>query len=398
MALVRYSRMATRRFIRWMLTFLLIALLGVVVMNNLVFNMMKAPERVNTTQMIPGWGRIYKPIMYDELKPELVSFGYSWVRDIFDPELANKLTGKTFFNFGVSGASSFESYRFIQSSLAYHVPERAFLDIRAFRDAPRARLMKHQFDERILHVNRDGSPNSTAPLFRWFKINTAGAALAFNLRFLEIEWALRNGSDRESLLPPYQRRDWGSRSQEIAAYKKRITEPSTSNFSGQIPSLEDLKKSVRLLCDAGVAVHVYDPPWPCSAPEAVALNDLQTLTELKSECSANMTFHVFGYPNAVTMEGLATGIEKSTFYRPDGHPRPPVGQLVLTRILNLQGKAQAATLPNDFGEDLLAMPDANAKQWIKEKAARCNGQWAKSEFSAILEEMNDLHPEWMQKE
>ena len=393
MKIIQLSKLVKRRYIHVLQIALFTSVLSVILLNNVVFQMMRSSERISTSQMIPGWSRIYKPLMYDVVKPDAVSFGYSWVRDLFDPDIAEPLLDKSFFNFGLSGATSFESMRLIQSSLATHVPEHAFLDIRAFPDAPRARLLEHQFDERILHVNRDGSENNMAPIYRWIKVNTGGAALAFNLRFLNIEQKLRFGAQRESLLPPYEQRDWALRSDDINFYRALVEQRSEPNNAQDENTYEDLKKSIGLLCEKGVKVHIYDAPWPCSQPYQVSINQLNILRDLGKTCQS-LTYHMFGYPNVVTMEGLQKDPGQSLFYRPDGHPRPTAGQLILTQILDLQDTDAAPSLPSDFGQDLLKLPEAQAALWVKERAARCEGKWAAGAYKDTLSEMGYLFSKW----
>ncbi|MBT6533811.1 MAG: hypothetical protein HOM03_12700 [Marinovum sp.] len=393
MKIIQLSKLVKRRYIHVLQIALFTSVLSVILLNNVVFQMMRSSERISTSQMIPGWSRIYKPLMYDVVKPDAVSFGYSWVRDLFDPDIAEPLLDKSFFNFGLSGATSFESMRLIQSSLATHVPEHAFLDIRAFPDAPRARLLEHQFDERILHVNRDGSENNMAPIYRWIKVNTGGAALAFNLRFLNIEQKLRFGAQRESLLPPYEQRDWALRSDDINFYRALVEQRSEPNNAQDGNTYEDLKKSIGLLCEKGVKVHIYDAPWPCSQPYQVSINQLNILRDLGKTCQS-LTYHMFGYPNVVTMEGLQKDPGQSLFYRPDGHPRPTAGQLILTQILDLQDTDAAPSLPSDFGQDLLKLPEAQAALWVKERAARCEGKWAAGAYKDTLSEMGYLFSKW----
>ena len=393
MKIIQLSKLVKRRYIHVLQIALFTSVLSVILLNNVVFQMMRSSERISTSQMIPGWSRIYKPLMYDVVKPDAVSFGYSWVRDLFDPDIAEPLLDKSFFNFGLSGATSFESMRLIQSSLATHVPEHAFLDISAFPDAPRARLLEHQFDERILHVNRDGSENNMAPIYRWIKVNTGGAALAFNLRFLNIEQKLRFGAQRESLLPPYEQRDWALRSDDINFYRALVEQRSEPNNAQDENTYEDLKKSIGLLCEKGVKVHIYDAPWPCSQPYQVSINQLNILRDLGKTCQS-LTYHMFGYPNVVTMEGLQKYPGQSLFYRPDGHPRPTAGQLILTQILDLQDTDAAPSLPSDFGQDLLKLPEAQAALWVKERAARCEGKWAAGAYKDTLSEMGYLFSKW----
>ncbi|MDA0224388.1 MAG: hypothetical protein O3A08_11985 [Proteobacteria bacterium] len=383
----------------------ILILLGLMVaviigLNNLTFYLIRQPQNVGTAQMIYGWARLYKPMIYDSVDAKSVSFGFSWVRDIFDPVKVEDLTGETFFNFGISGATSFESYRLIQNMLKVHRPEQVFLDLESFYDAPMASRVEHQFDERILYINRDGSVNPTAKMHRLIKINTSGAALGFNFAFLETLYKQRAGVPIESLLPSYQRRDWRAEAKLIADMKTWMTVPSVPSDSdrgkggNQVPQLNDLAAAVTLLCDAQVDIHLYEAPYICGGDGTVSRTGLALMQRLANTCKSNITYHSFRYPNAVTMEGMVREPAPSLFYRPDGHPRPSLGQMMLTRILSLQDEPGAPPLPKDFGADLMAMSDAEAQSWISNRAARCYGTWADGELDATIAEAKRLMPDW----
>lgn len=191
-----------RKHFRRILILLGLMVAVIIGLNNLTFHLIRLPQNIGTAQMIYGWARLYKPMIYDSVDAKSVSFGYSWVRDIFDPAKVETLTSEAFFNFGISGATSFESYRLIQNMLHVHRPDRVFLDLESFYDAPMASRVEHQFDERILYVNRDGSLNPTARLHRTIKINTSGAALGFNFAFLETLYKQKTGVPMKACCHP----------------------------------------------------------------------------------------------------------------------------------------------------------------------------------------------------
>lgn len=397
--LVGTARRTARRHMRRLGALIGLVVAVVIVANNLTFQVIRSPAYVADAQMIYGWARLYKPMIYDDVRPDAVSFGNSWVRDMFDPVRMEALTGKTFFNFGMSGATSFESLRLVQNMLAVHRPEAVFLDIESFYDTPRAHLVEHQFDERILYVNRDGSPNGRAALNRVVKINTSGAALAFNFRFVETLRALRIGASREDVLPSYQRRDWrefSSTSDEM----RRWMETRRPFGEGEVarwriaPSFDDLEAAIGLLCEAGIEIRLYEAPYICGGDMRQTHLVLALVRKLAPYCASKISFHVFQYPNAVTMEGLARDPGPSLFYRPDGHPRPTLGDMMATRILGLEQAAGAPPMPTDFGADLAAMDDASARDWIMTRAKRCFGQWEPGAYAATLAEMEALRPAW----
>lgn len=393
------SRRVASRYVKRLLIILLLVLLSVMGLNNIVFHLIQSPQNVGTAQMIYGWARLYKPMIYDDVKPEIVSFGYSWVRDLFDPPKMEALTGKRFFNFGMSGATSFESYRLIQSSLAVHKPEIVLLDLRSFYDTPREHLMESQFDERILHVNRDGSLNPYANLFRLVKVNTSGAALAFNYRFLSTKWRLMSGERRENVLESYEQRDWSKAAGRIESIRRLVSnqrdfgEETDPRIRGAL-TYRDLQASMRLLCDAGVDIKLFESPITCGYNMSQTLSALALVREVAPSCASSISFHVFRYPNAVTLEGLSQDPGLSLFYRPDNHPRPPLGELITTKMLGLEEQPNAPPLPSDFGIDVSAMPIDAAEQWILSRGKRCYGQWEDGVLDATLEDLERLREPW----
>lgn len=371
-------------------------------LNNVVYQLIRSPQNIGTAQMIDGWARLYKPMIFDDVKPAIVSYGFSWVRDLFDPPKIEALTGRTFFNFGMSGATSFESYRLIQNTLAVHKPDIALLDLRSFYDTPRQHLMESQFDERILHVNRDGSLNPNAGFFRFVKINTSGAALAFNYRFLSTKLRLMSGEPREKVLESYEQRDWSKASGRIEATKRLLTEvrdfgtEADPRIRGTL-SYKDLEASMTLLCDAKVGIKLFESPITCGYNMEQTIQALKLIRKVAPGCRSTISFHVFRYPNAVTLEGLATNPGLSMFYRPDNHPRPPLGELIVTRMLGLENSPNAPPLPKDFGVDVTQMSDPEALNWIKTRGKRCYGQWKSGELETTLSDLEELHDKWQSR-
>ena len=398
--IIQTARKTARRHFRRVMVMLGLMIALIVGMNNLTFYLVTQPQNIGTAQMIYGWGRLYKPMIYDSADAEMVSFGFSWVRDIFDPVPAQELTGKKFFNFGISGATSFESLRLVQNALYAHKPKQVFLDLESFYDAPIASRLEHQFDERILYVNRDGSVNTRAGLNRRVKINSSGAALGFNFAFLETLWKNRQGLPMDEILPSYQRRDWRDFASTAQDYRNWMTQPSRPNpndagkGTNVKPKLDDLKAAVGLLCDAGVDIHLYEAPYICGGDGTVTRAGLTLMREMAQTCKSSISYHSFRYPNAVTLEGAVITPGPSTFYRPDGHPRPPLGQLMLTRILSLEDKPGAPPLPADFGADLMKMDTIEAEDWIASRAARCYGHWEDGAYQRVLDDAMRLTPIW----
>jgi len=106
-------------------------------------------------QLLSGWGRTYKPILYDEVQPQVAVFGASWARDAFDPIETTRLLGRSVFNHGVSGATRYETRRFADSALDNPNLRVAIINLNTFyRDKVAARF-RYGFDESILNVDAD---------------------------------------------------------------------------------------------------------------------------------------------------------------------------------------------------------------------------------------------------
>jgi len=396
------ARRVSKRHVRRILILLGLVVASIIGLNNLTFSLIRAPENIGTAQMIYGWARIYKPMLYDYAEADSVSFGYSWVRDLYDPVKASALTGERFFNFGMSGATSFESRRLIENMLYIRPPKRVFLDVESFYDAPPASLVESQFDERLLYVNRDGSVNRRARLERFIKLNSSGAALGFNMAFLKTLYLQRQGVPVEDLLPSYERRDWRDWSDNIAQLKgwlEGTVEPPVQigdADSPRQPDFEDLRVSMQKLCEANVEINLVESPYICGS--GIITRRVRALAkEIGASCKAPISYNSFRYANAVTIEGIVGTPRLSTFYRPDGHPRPSLGQMMLTRIMGLEGKPGAPPLPKDWGGDLMAMSDAEAEAWIAAREGRCDGSLSPGALAAMIEEAEALTPEWRRR-
>ncbi len=382
----------------------LIAVIAIVVVgNNLLFAQIRSPQNASIAQMIPGWTRQFKPLLYDHVKPQAIAFGASWVRDAFDPEMMERLTGEKFFNFGVSGGSSFESFRLAQSAFFTHPPERIYLHLESFFDAPRATRLRHGFDERILHLDETGEPTRFVGFYRALKINFSGSALGFGYRFLTAKFALARGAQREDVLSPFQRHDYLEDRDRLTKLGRDLFDENTDRpamalrgASARRNSFETLKRMIDLACDARTDVHVFQLPTHITASGLCPMNSgpllavMHELRPLAATCQANLTLHSFRYLNSIALEGTLNERRLSQFFRPDFHPRPTVGQLMATRIHELAGGDTGNFVPDDFGVDLLSMSDRAAEAWVSERRARCSGDWAAGALDKVRSELDYL--------
>ena len=89
---------AARRFLLVFIGCVVVIASLVATVNLIAYRYMLSPHNQPIVQLLSGWGRIYKPILYDEIKPEVAVFGASWARDAFDPIDTGKLLGRSLFN------------------------------------------------------------------------------------------------------------------------------------------------------------------------------------------------------------------------------------------------------------------------------------------------------------
>ena len=75
-----------RRFLWIFALVVLLAASAVAAINLVAYRFMLRDDNQAIVQLLSGWGRMYKPILYDEIRPEVAVYGASWARDAFDPE------------------------------------------------------------------------------------------------------------------------------------------------------------------------------------------------------------------------------------------------------------------------------------------------------------------------
>lgn len=210
------SRRAARRFLAVFATGVL-ALAGLVAaINRVAWELMTDPAQQDIVQLIDGWGRVYKPILYDHFRPEVAVFGASWARDAFDPIATSRLTGRSWFNHGVSGATPYETRRFIESSMDNPRLATAVVNLDTFlRDDERVK-MKYGFDETLLDTDPEGRSTRWLAARREFAITLSGAAIGNNLEVLGAVRARAAGAERATYLESYDRFDFTGAADEVA--------------------------------------------------------------------------------------------------------------------------------------------------------------------------------------
>jgi hypothetical protein len=351
--------------------------------NLYIFKVIAAPTNQRILQNNVGWERSYKPILFDELKPKVAVFGASWARDAFDYEEMSKFFGREFFNFAASGAQPYENLRFLQSALAADTLDTVILNLDSFSAYQRRPPTQYGFNEDILSVKADGSPNPLKAWHRLFAKTLSGAAIASNISSLKLMGEAQKGRPKEELLRAYDRADYKALGPAIVDFKKQreqaafpavpLREVSITALAEQKSYLGFLRSALAAACQKGVATVGYLTPHHGLALHQEPKNDmllarklaiLVVMQEAKKECKGKLSFYDFYTPNRVTLEGIQSSMDKGHFYRSDLHPRPTIG-LAMAQVMF----SSSSVAGEEFGVDLLALPDLVAEAWIRKRFA-----------------------------
>lgn len=389
-----HSLIAGRRFLRIFAWCVSITALVVASVNLVAYRYMLQQKNQTIVQLLAGWGRMYKPILYDEIKPNVAVYGASWARDAFDPEATGRIIGLSVFNHAVSGGTPYETRRFADSSVDNPNLQTAIINLNTFyRSEPGARV-RYGFDESILDVDAEHRPNQWVPLKRTYSLALSGWAAGANLKLISTILARDNGAPQSDYLEAYQQADHTRRSGTMKKARQRIfresgnppdTPPSESAHQPDKSALVELEVMIDGFCAHGVDVYAYYTPshvrqQSCDLQATEGIATLEFLRRKQTMCDARISYFDFSYPNALTLEGVLTPIKSSEYYRPDGHPRPTIGVLMAARMFDREfPPATPAVLEQDFGIDLLAHEDAEG--WLLERAARCEGDWGERGYT-----------------
>jgi len=388
-----------QRHLQTLLAVAAVLWLIVIGINGTAFYVIAAPENQRILQNNVGWERTYKPMIHDRLQPEVAVFGASWARDAYDYEEITALLGRPFFNHAVSGGQPYENRRFLQSALAANPQlQVVMLNINSFERHAKQLKFQYGFNEGLLNVEPDGSPNPQAAWNRFFAATLSGAAVGNNLSAFSILREFRGGTPKQELLRAYDRHDLKA-NPRLAGWVRMLTgelsgegEPEPFDTATVAARFEELGQAVRLACARGLQVKTYlTPGHPVIvryAPDQAAMKIavLDYLAKLRSSCPQGLAYWDFAYPNAMTLEGLG-GPDRgglSRYFREDGHPRPTAGELMAAQMFSR--RLFDAPL-QDMGTDLLALPRAKAVDWIQRREARWRGDWREDERQAVLEDL-----------
>ena len=393
-----HSLAAGRRFLRIFAWCVSVTALVVASVNLVAYNYMLHENNQTIVQLLAGWGRMYKPILYDEVKPNVVIYGASWARDAFDPEATGKTIGLKVFNHAVSGSTPYETRRFADSSLDNPNLQAAIINLNTFYRSEIGARVRYGFDESILDVDAEHNPNHWVNLKRTYSLALTGWAAGANLKLISTILARDQGAPPSEYLKAYQKADHTRRSSTIKKVGQRIfPEPGRAPDPPQpdaqpqhsIAALTELEVMIDGFCEHGVDVYTYFTPshvrqQDCDLQATEELATLEFLRRKQTMCSARISYFEFSYPNAVTLEGVLAPVTSSEYYRPDGHPRPTMGVLMAARMFDREFPADTpAVVIEDFGVDLLTHEDPEG--WLLERAARCEGDWGENGYADFKE-------------
>jgi hypothetical protein len=388
------ARGAGRRFLR-ILAICVVTIASVVACINLVaYRYMLAEENQAIVQLLSGWGRIYKPILYDEIKPEIAVFGASWARDGFDPIETSELLGRRVFNHGVSGGSAYETRRFADSALGNPNLQAAIVNLNTFFRNNTAARFRYGFDESILNVDAEHQPTPFVGLRRAYSLALGGWAVGANIKLISTILKRDRGVARPDYLDSYEQRNLTRRN--MKPLRERIF-PNPGDAPKPAAEIapprevvvqeEELDILIEDFCANGVDIYAYFTPThmykrSCDVTASEELAALDYLRRKQRSCASRIQYFLFAYPNMVTLEGVLSPVEASYFYRPDGHPRPTAGLMMAASMFNRPfPPGTPAMLAEDFGVDLISHADAEG--WVLERAARCEGDWGEQGYDAM---------------
>lgn len=370
------DRRAGIRFLQLFVLVLVIAAALVAAFTRTMYRVMLAPENQTIVQLLDGWARVYKPILIDDSNPEVIVFGASWARDAFDPIAARRLTGKSWFNHAVSGATPYETRRFVESSMDATSALAVVLNLDTFLRSAERILRKRGFDEALLDTDPSGEPTRFLAIERMVATTFSWTAIGNSHEVLQAIRQRRAGVEQARYLDSYERFAYAGHDEDIGRLRAALERPLTaaagvagSSTAGQPEpqGIVELDRAVGLLCRRDLDVHAYITPSMILSGDrgrglAAALEALELLRKHQPGCRARLHFYNFNYPNAVTLDGIDRRGDSSDYFRPDGHPRPTIGLLIAARMFGTEfpeGTRQA--IVEDFGTDLLASADAERR-------------------------------------
>jgi hypothetical protein len=374
---------AGRRFLRIFALVVALIAAAVAIVNRIAYRQMLLPGNQSIVQLVDGWSRVYKPILFDYFQPQVSVYGASWARDAFDPAVIGPLIGLDLFNHAVSGSTAYEMRRFVESSLDDPNLKAVVLNLDTVLRPTVDVKIKYGFDEALLDTDPSGNPTRLLAARRAFATTLSGAAIGNNLEMLRALRERDSGADVSEYIESYDHFDFAGHEGDIEKLKRQLPQLAATLPANQGPSLsqlpvppyaEELERMLDSLCKLDIDVHAYFTPdlavkGSRGRTLAETLHGLELLRRRQPGCRARLHYYNFNYPNAVTLDGLAKPERYSGYFRSDGHPRPAVGILMAARMFGRPfPDGTPPEISADFGVDLLAVNDAEAR--LRDQARR----------------------------
>jgi len=378
-----------RRFLRvFSFTVLAVAALAMA-FNRYGYTLMTDPANQTIVQMTGGWSRVYKPILVDYFDPEVLVFGASWARDAFDPQAMEQFTGKRWFNHAVTGATSYEVRRFVESAADVDSVTTVVLNLDTFLVPGREIRRKAGFDETLLDQDAAGQPTRWLDARRWLAVTLSGSAIGNNVEVLAAIRARDAGKPQSEYLESFDRFRYAGHESAAAAVRARLATGlddalDTTPLADlpEPPGLPDLERALAVLCRKPVDIHGYFTPTLVLLGDtrrglAAQLHGLRLMRKMQPHCRARLHFHNFNEVNALTLDGIHGETGESEWFREDGHPRPTIGPLMAAAMFGVPlTDSPDLSLGPDFGSELFADPDA-------ERRLRRNAHQLQSLFAVL---------------
>jgi hypothetical protein len=336
--------MAASRYVRLFLLTGAIATLAIAAFNAAAEALIARSPQARSLQMLSEFARVMKPVWFAASDADIVIIGNSRVRDGFDPVLIQRELELRTFNYGVSGATGYETFRYAQDALSHPNLRTVIIGAGAFAAGSEGQPTGFGFEENRLGVTAGDAPTPNRGFWLAATRYLSGGALGAHVQALALLTRLGDAParTRADLFSPYRpmtaadlaegRRHHAGRSVSLSAW-----------------NLRQLDRTLDLFCGGRVRAIVFFEPDHASITAAWAANDPQGLAAFKARiaeavarrnrtCGADIRLFDFMRPNAVTSERIEPG-RPSRYYREPVHFRPTTGLMVLRRVLGLPGQA-----------------------------------------------------------
>jgi hypothetical protein len=350
---------------RYLRLFLLVAALGALATFGFNWTMEQAIARspaAGSLELLNAFARVIKPAWFSRSPASVVTIGTSRVRDGFDPVLVREKLGLDLFNYGVSGGTAYEAFRYAQDALAHPRVNTVVISADAFATGSAGEPFEPGFDEAQLTVTPQGRPTPR----RGYRLAGArylsGGALGLHLQagLLLAQLGGARAEDRPDLFDPYSHMD-------AATFARGLRHQSHRSIAMQPWNRTVMDRTMALFCRPGAQLLVFFPPDHLAATAAWVGNDAAGFIGFKTavvedalakrrSCGAQIKVFDFMRSSPITEEPIGPG-HPSRWRHEIVHFRPPVGVMILQRMLYGTEPAEAPA----FGLELTADPDPHAR-------------------------------------